>query len=92
MVKDSAGHGQAVCRSFAHPLGIDESAQPLNSLSRLESQHNEPCLSLIHSESNRRDVENVVDTLGTQSNLSSPHNGQYRSSKPIGRLGIKSPH
>ena len=26
VVKDSAGHGQAVSRWFAHPLGIDESA------------------------------------------------------------------
>nr|CAN83180.1 hypothetical protein VITISV_013309 [Vitis vinifera] len=72
VVKDSAGHGQAVSRWFAHPLGIGESAQPLNNLSRIESRHNGPRLGLIHSESNRRDVENAADTLGTQFDLNSP--------------------
>ncbi|WKA06730.1 hypothetical protein VitviT2T_024618 [Vitis vinifera] len=52
VVKDSAGHGQAVCRWFAHPLSIGKFAQPLNSLSRRESWHSGPRLGLIHSESN----------------------------------------
>ena len=43
---------QAVCRWFAHPLGICKSTQPLNSLSRLESRHSGPRLGLIHLESN----------------------------------------
>ena len=92
VVKDLAGHGQVVSRWFAHPSGIGESAQPLNNLSRLKSRHSGPRFGLIHSESNRRDVENVVDTLGTQSDLNSPHNGQYWSSKTISRPWIKSPH
>ena len=92
MVKDSAGHSQVVCWWFAHLLGICESAQPLNSLSRLKSRHNGPRLGLIHSESNWRDVENVVDTLGTQFDLNSLHSGQYWFSKPISHPGIKSPH
>ena len=75
VVKDSAGHGQAMCRWLAHPLGIGKSAQPLHNLSRLKSWHSGPRLSLIHSESNRRDVENAADTLGTQSDLNSSHSG-----------------
>nr|CAN80404.1 hypothetical protein VITISV_006868 [Vitis vinifera] len=51
-LKDSAGHGQAVCRWFAHPLDICEFVQPLNNLSRLESWHSGPRLGLIHSKSN----------------------------------------
>ena len=92
MVKDSVGHGQVVCRWFAHPLSIGKSVQSLNSLSRLESQHSGPRLGLIHSESNRKDVENAADTLKTQSDLNSPHSGQYGSSEPVGHPGIKSPH
>ena len=92
MVKDSIGHGQAMCQWFAHSLGIDEFAQSLNNLSRLKSRHSGLRLGLIHSESNRRDVENATDTLGTQSDVNSPHSGQYRFFKPIGLSGIKSPH
>ena len=86
------GHGQAVCRWFAHPLGIYESTQPLNSLSKLESQHSGLRLGLIHSKSNCRNVENATDTLRAQSDLNSSHCGQDWSSKPIGHLGIKIPH
>ena len=92
MMKDSAGHGQAVCRWFAHLLGIYKSAQPLNSLSRLESRHSGPRLGLIHLESNWRNVENAADTLRAQSDLNFSHCGQDWFSKPIGHLGIKSPH
>ena len=75
VVKDSIGHGQVVSRWFAHSLGIDEFAQPLNNLSRLESRHSGPRLGLINTESNRRDVENAEDTLGTQFDLNSSHSG-----------------
>ena len=73
VVKDSASHCQAVSRWFAHPLRISKSGQPLNNLSRLKSQHSGPRLNLINTESNRRDVENAVDALGTQSDLNSFH-------------------
>ena len=73
VVKDSASHCQAMSRWFAHPLRIGKSAQPLNNLSRLKSRHSGPRLGLIYSESNRRDVENTEDTLGTQSDLNSSH-------------------
>ena len=75
MVKDSASHCQAVSRWFAHPLRIGKSAQPLNSLSRLKSRHSGPRLGLINTESNRRDVENAADALGTQTDLNASHKG-----------------
>ena len=75
MVNDSASHCQAVSRWFAHPLGIGKSAQPLNSLSRLKSRHSGPRLGLINTESNRRDVENAADALGTQMDLNASHSG-----------------
>ena len=75
MVKDSTSHCQDVSRWFPHPLGIGKSAQPLNSLSRLKSRHSGPRLGLINMESNRRDVENAADALGTQTNLNVSHSG-----------------
>ena len=63
MVKDLATHDQAMCRWFAHPLGIYKVAHPLNSLSRLETRHNGPRLGLIYLESNWSNVENAVDAL-----------------------------
>ena len=75
VVKDSVGHDQALSQWFAHPLGINEAAQPLNSLFGLKSRHSGPRLGLIRSKSNRRDVENATDTLGIQSDLNSSHSG-----------------
>ena len=75
MVKDSTSHCQAVSRWFAHPLRIGKSAQPLNSLSRLKSRHSGPRLGLINIESNRRDVKNAADALGTQTDLNASHSG-----------------
>ena len=75
MVKDLASHCQAVSRWFAHPLRIGKSAQPLNSLYRLKSRHSGPRLGLINTESNRRDVENATDALGTQTDLNASHSG-----------------
>ena len=75
MVKDSASHCQAVSRWFAHPLRIGKSAQPLNNLSRLKSRHSGPRLGLINTESNRRDVKNAADALGTQMDLNASHSG-----------------
>ena len=52
VMKDSADHGQTMCRWFAHPLGIYKAMHPLNSLSRLKTRHSGPSLGLIHPESN----------------------------------------
>ena len=91
-MKDLVGHDQAVCQWFAHPLGICKSAQPLNSLSRLKSQHSGPNLGLIHQESNWRNVKNVVNTLRAQSDLNTSNRGYDRSFKSIGHQWIKCPH
>ena len=81
-----------MCRWFAHPLGICESTQPLNSLFRLESRYSGPHLGLIHPKANWRNVENVIDTLWAQFDVNSSNRRHNRSSKPIGHSWIKSPH
>ena len=86
MMKDSAGHCQAVYRWFAHPLGVCKSAQPLNSLFKLETRHSGPNLGLIHPESNLRDVENAANALRAQSDLNTSNSGHDWSSKSIGHL------
>ena len=92
MMKDLAGHGQAVCWWFAHFLGVCKSAQPLNSLSKLKTRHSGPNLGLIHLESNWRDVENAANALQAQSDLNTSNSGHDRSSKSIGHPWIKCTH
>ena len=75
VMKDSNGHDQAVWRWFSHPLGICESSQPLNNLSKLESWYSGPRLGLINMESNRRNVENATYALGTQTDPNASHSG-----------------
>ena len=92
MMKNSIGHGQVVCRWFAHPLGVFKSAQPLNSLSKLKTQHSGPNLRFIHPESNWRDVENTTNALQVQYDLNTSNSGHDWSSKSIGHLWIKYTH
>ena len=63
MVQHSTDYGQAVSLGFAHPLGIWKATNPLNGLSKLKSWYNGPNLGLVHSESNRSNIENAVDAL-----------------------------
>ena len=90
MVKDSATHGQAMCRWFAHPLGIYKAAHPLNSLFRLETRHSGPSFELIYLESNWSNVENVVDALQVQLDLI--NSGNDRSTKSICHSRVESSH
>ena len=69
MVYYSTNHSQVVGRRFAHPLSFCKSANPLNSLSRLESQYNGPNLGLLHSKSNRSYIKNLTDALQVQTDL-----------------------
>ena len=92
MVKDSTTHSQAMCRWFAHPLGICKAAHPLNSLSRLKTRHSRPSLGLIYLESNWSDVENTVDALQVQLDLNTSNSGNDRSTKSICHSRIESSH
>ena len=92
MVKDSTDHGQAMCRWFAHPLGVFKSTHPLNSLFRLETWHSGPNLGLIHPESNWNNVENAVDALQVQLDLNTSNGGNNRSTKSICHSRIESMH
>ena len=83
MVKDSADHGQTMCRWFAYLLGVCKSTLPLNSLSRLETRHSGLSLGLIHLESNWSNVENAVDALRVQLDLNTSNGGNNRSTKSI---------
>ena len=91
-MKDSADHGQAMYRWFAHPLGVCKAAHPLNSLSRLETRHNKPHLGLIHPESNWRDIKNTANALQAQLDLNTSNSGNDQSSKSIGHPWIECTH
>ena len=75
MVKDSATHDQAMCRWFAHPLGIYKAVRPLNNLSRLKTRHSELSLGLIYPESNWSNVKNAVDAFRVQLDLNTSNGG-----------------
>ena len=92
MVKDSADHGQAMCRWFAHPLGVCKSTHLLNNLFRLETRHSGPSLGLIHPESNWNNVENAADAFQVQLDLNTSNGGNDRSTKSICHSRIESMH
>ena len=92
MLKDSADHGQAMCRWFAYPLGVYKAAHPLNGLSRLKTRHNGPSLGLIHSESNWSNVEKAADTLRVQLDLNTSNGGNDRTTESICSPQIKCTH
>ena len=79
-------------RWFAHPLGIYKSANPLNNLSRLESQHSGPNLGLVHLESNRSNIKNAADALRVQMDLDSSNNGNNLATNAISSPQIKCSH
>ena len=79
-------------RGFAHPLGIYKFAKPLNGLFRLESRHSEPNLELVHSESNRSNIENTIDALQVQIDLDSFDNRNDRATHAISCPQIKCSH
>ena len=89
-MQDTTDHCQAMCRGFAHPLGIGKSTQPLNSLSGLKSRHHGPHLGLIHPESNWWYIENPANALRTQGDLNSSDSGRDRSSNPVGQPWVES--
>ena len=92
VVQYSTNHGQAVGRGFAHPLGVDKFAYPLNDVFKLEIGHNGPNLRLVHPESNRSYIKNTTDALPVQSNLDSSNNRNDRTTNTISSPRITCSH